>query len=51
MRGELDARATSADTVLQRNPEWLEKRLVDFHAIIEVPKEEKTFPFPSRAGA
>jgi tripartite-type tricarboxylate transporter receptor subunit TctC len=41
MRGEIDARATSADTVLQRNPDWLEKRLVDFHAIIEVPKGEK----------
>jgi tripartite-type tricarboxylate transporter receptor subunit TctC len=41
MRGEIDARATSADTVLQRNPEWLEKGLVDFHAIIEVPKGEK----------
>jgi tripartite-type tricarboxylate transporter receptor subunit TctC len=41
LRGEIDARATSADTVLQRNPEWLEGRLVDFHAIIEVPKGEK----------
>jgi hypothetical protein len=41
MRGEIDARATSADTVLQRNPQWLEKGLVDFHAIIEVPKGEK----------
>ena len=41
MRGEIDARATSADTVLQRNPEWLEKKLVDFHAMIEVPKGEK----------
>jgi tripartite-type tricarboxylate transporter receptor subunit TctC len=41
IRGEIDARATSADTVLQRNPEWLEKRLVDFHAMIEVPKGEK----------
>ena len=41
MRGEIDARATSADTVLQRNPEWLEKNLVDFHAMIEVPKGEK----------
>ncbi len=41
IRGEIDARATSADTVLQRNPEWVEKRLVDFHAIIEVPKGEK----------
>jgi len=41
IRSESDARATSADTVLQRNPEWLEKSLVDFHAIIEVPKGEK----------
>jgi tripartite-type tricarboxylate transporter receptor subunit TctC len=41
MRGEIDARATSADTVLRRNPEWLKKDLVDFHAIIEVPKGEK----------
>ena len=41
MRGEIDARATSADTVFRRNPEWLEKDLVDFHAIIEVPKGDK----------
>ena len=41
MRGEIDARATSADTVLQRNPDWLEKGLVNFHAIIEVPKGDK----------
>jgi tripartite-type tricarboxylate transporter receptor subunit TctC len=46
MRGEIDARATSADTVLQRNPDWLEKGLVDFHAIIEVPKGEKHPSFP-----
>jgi tripartite-type tricarboxylate transporter receptor subunit TctC len=46
MRGEIDARATSADTVLQRNPEWLEKKLVDFHAMIEVPKGEKHSHFP-----
>jgi tripartite-type tricarboxylate transporter receptor subunit TctC len=46
MRGEIDARATSADTVIQRNPDWLEKGLVDFHAIIEVPKGEKHPRFP-----
>ena len=46
IRGEIDARATSADTVVQRNPEWLEKKLVDFHAIIEVPKGEKHPRFP-----
>lgn len=41
MRGEIDGRSTSADTVLRRNPDWLKKDLVDFHAIIEVPKGEK----------
>ena len=46
MRGEIDARATSADTVLQRIPEWLEKKLVDFHAMIDVPKGEKHSHFP-----
>jgi hypothetical protein len=46
MRGEIDARGTSADTVLRRNPDWLEKGLVDFHAIIEVPKGEKHPTFP-----
>jgi hypothetical protein len=47
MRGEIDARATSADTVMRRNPDWLKKDLVDFHAIIEVPKGEKHPTFPS----
>ena len=47
MRGEIDARATSADTVLQRNPDWLEGRSVDFHAMIEVPKGEKHPSFPT----
>jgi len=41
MRGEIDARATSADTVARRNPDWLKKDLVDFHSIIEVPKGDK----------
>jgi tripartite-type tricarboxylate transporter receptor subunit TctC len=47
MRGEIDARSTSADTVLRRNPDWLEKNLVDFHTIIEVPKGEKHPTFPN----
>jgi tripartite-type tricarboxylate transporter receptor subunit TctC len=41
IRGELDGRATSADTVLRRNPDWLKKEVVDFHSIIEVPKGDK----------
>jgi tripartite-type tricarboxylate transporter receptor subunit TctC len=47
LRGEIDARATGADTVSQRNPDWLEKgTIVDFHAILEVPKGEKNPDFP-----
>jgi tripartite-type tricarboxylate transporter receptor subunit TctC len=47
LRGEIDARATGADTVTQRNRDWLEKgTIVDFHAIMEVPKGEKHPDFP-----
>src|SRR5437899_2946232 len=42
LRGEIDARATGADSVVGRNKDWLEKGSpVDFHAILEVPKGEK----------
>jgi tripartite-type tricarboxylate transporter receptor subunit TctC len=41
MRGEVDARATAADSVAQRNPTWLEGNLVDFHVILEIPKGDK----------
>lgn len=41
MRGEVDARANIADTLVQRTPEWIEKGLVDFHSIIEIPKGDK----------
>jgi tripartite-type tricarboxylate transporter receptor subunit TctC len=41
LRGELDARATSADTVLRRNPDWLKTHIVDFHSILETPKGDK----------
>jgi tripartite-type tricarboxylate transporter receptor subunit TctC len=41
MRGEVDARANNATSVLRRNPDWLEKGLMDFHAIMAVPKEDK----------
>lgn len=41
MRGEVDARANNATSVLRRNPDWLEKGLMDFHAILAVPKEDK----------
>jgi tripartite-type tricarboxylate transporter receptor subunit TctC len=41
MNGEVDARANSAVSALRRNPEWLEKRLMHFHAIMEIPKGVK----------
>jgi tripartite-type tricarboxylate transporter receptor subunit TctC len=41
MNGELDARANAAVSVLRRNPEWLDKGLMNFHAIMEIPKGDK----------
>jgi tripartite-type tricarboxylate transporter receptor subunit TctC len=38
LRGEVDARANTATSVWKRNPDWVEKGLMDFHAILEVPK-------------
>ena len=39
-RGELDGRANIPDTILQRSPEFIEKKLVNFHAIIQIPKDD-----------
>jgi hypothetical protein len=41
LRGELDARANAAVSVLRRNPDWLDKGVMDFHSIMEVPKGAK----------
>lgn len=41
LRGELDARANNAASVLRRNPDWFDKGVMDFHAILEVPKGAK----------
>jgi tripartite-type tricarboxylate transporter receptor subunit TctC len=46
MSGELDARANIPDTILQRSPEYIEKKLVNFHAIIQIPKEDR-HPHPA----
>ena len=40
LRGEIDARVNNADTLVQRNPDWLAKGTVNLHAILEVPKWE-----------
>lgn len=41
VRGELDARANNAASVLRRNPDWLDKGIMNFHAILAVPKEQR----------
>ncbi len=41
LRGELDARSNNPTSVLRRNPEWLEKGVMNFHAILEAPKGAK----------
>lgn len=41
LRGELDARANNAASVLRRNPDWLDKKIMDFHSILEAPKGDK----------
>lgn len=41
LRGELDARANNAASVLRRNPDWLDKGEMNFHAILAVPKDAK----------
>jgi tripartite-type tricarboxylate transporter receptor subunit TctC len=39
--GEIDARNNPVHTMMMRNPDWLEKGLMDFHAAIEIPKGNK----------
>lgn len=41
LRGEIDARSTGPDTLLSRNKEWLDKGMIDIHAIMETPEGEK----------
>lgn len=39
--GELDAQSGVASSVVKQNPEFIDKRLVDFHSIIEIPRGDK----------
>jgi tripartite-type tricarboxylate transporter receptor subunit TctC len=41
MRGELDGTANGATAILRRSPEWIEKGVMDFHTIIDIPKGSK----------
>jgi tripartite-type tricarboxylate transporter receptor subunit TctC len=47
LRGELDARANLTTSMLRRNPEWVEKGLMNFHSIMEVPLGAKHPRFPT----
>ena len=40
-QGEIDTRSTVADALLHEKPQWLDKNLMNFHAIIEIPKGRK----------
>src|SRR5262245_5117877 len=44
-RVEIDARAASSETWTTRNVKWLEKKQVDLHAIVEVPKGKRPAAF------
>ena len=37
LQGELDARANSAETVVQRTPDFINKGLMNFHGVAEIP--------------
>jgi hypothetical protein len=41
LSGELDAVPGVASSVIKQNPEFLEKGLMDFHAIMEIPRGDK----------
>ena len=41
VQGELDSRANNASSVLRRNPDWLDKGVMNFHSILEVPLGDK----------
>jgi hypothetical protein len=41
MQGEVDARQHSAGSLLVQRPEWIKKKLVDLHVMMEVPEGAK----------
>ena len=38
MQGEIDARWTIQATLVRESPDWIDKKLMDFHIVNEVPK-------------
>jgi tripartite-type tricarboxylate transporter receptor subunit TctC len=41
LSGELDAGSGVASSIVKQNPEFLDKGLMDFHSIIEIPRGDK----------
>jgi hypothetical protein len=41
LNGELDASSGVASNIVKQNPEFLDKGLMDFHSIIEIPRGDK----------
>jgi len=41
VNGEIDARANNVTSVLTRNRDWVDKGVMNFHAILAVPKDDK----------
>src|SRR4026209_684207 len=39
--GEIDTRSTVADALLHEKPQWVDKALMNFHALIEIPQGRK----------
>jgi tripartite-type tricarboxylate transporter receptor subunit TctC len=39
--GEIDSRANNVASVLSRNRDWVDKGVMNFHAILAVPKDDK----------
>jgi tripartite-type tricarboxylate transporter receptor subunit TctC len=49
LQGELDARANSAETVVQRTPDFIKKGMMHFHGVAEFPRGQR-FSHPAFAG-
>ena len=49
LQGELDARANSAETVVQRTPDFIKKEMMHFHGMAEFPRGHR-FKHPTFAG-
>jgi tripartite-type tricarboxylate transporter receptor subunit TctC len=44
-RGELDSRFNQSFSLMQNNPEWVEKKMMDFHITLEIIKGDKNPKF------